>query len=203
MQNWYSKSLPKIKDIKPYLNEIVANLKKTQGVNNISVWGSYASNFTNPNYRIKDVDLLLETNFHSEDLVSIDKTAISTNNTKEELEENGFDPAAIHFSEEISKLKSPLIDPWAISKDKKLLHWGPIFSNKSESDTLKKEAEEFASQQTGFNLAKIKHASDNKRTNWYKTFHDYYSKQISDMPSGWYESEEDISKLDINSKRLG
>ena len=107
-----------------------------------------------------------------------------------QLMDEGFDPHATNFSKKAASLPRPIVDLWAISKDNKLLHWGPIFTNKDESDNLKKDAEDFAEHKTGISLNKLKDSSPQKRHNWYNSFHSYYLNQIADMPSGWYKSED-------------
>ena len=187
--SWYNKEFPRIKDIYPFLKKI-AFIKHIDGVKNLYVWGSYAVNIKNPSFRIKDIDILSETDFFSEDLISVETPILKQAKSNEELETEGFDPSSVIFSKAINDLRSPLFDSWAISKDKKLLHWGPIFTNKIDSDILKKEAENFAAQHTGVESKKVHNISDKHRSNWYMLFHDYYTKQIDGMPSGWYESEE-------------
>jgi predicted nucleotidyltransferase len=190
--NWYKKCMPRIKDAIPLVNSIAQNLQNVEGVKKIYAWGSFVKFNKDKNYRIKDIDILVKTDFLSEDLVSIDSSAIKIASA-EKLVDEGFDPLTVNFSKKIASLY-PIIDSWAISKDNKLLHWGPIFANKDESDCLKKDAEKFAESRTGIEVKKLKTSSDNKINNWYDFFHSYYSNQISDMPSGWYRSEEDNVK---------
>jgi len=185
--SWYNKAFPMVRDISPLLKEI-ASIKEIDGVKDLYVWGSYAANIKNPRFHIKDI--LTETSLFSEDLIPVETSILKKTEKKEDLETEGFDPSSVLFSQAVNDLRSPLFDFWAISKDKKLLHWGPIFANKSDSDSLKKEAENFAMQRTGVESKKVHKISDNRRSNWYMLFHDYYSKQIGGMPSGWYESEE-------------
>ena len=197
--NWYENSMPKVKDVTASVTKIVEQIKNTEGINRVYVWGSYADNINTPNARIKDVDLLIDASFHAEDLISIESYIIKQSRNDTDLEDEGFDPASVKFSKKVASINSPLMDCWVISKDKKLVHWGPIFTNKIESDSLKKDAEEYADNHTGINAKRIISASDNKRKNWYSLYRDYYDKQISDMPEGWYQSEEKDIKGILNN----
>ena len=73
MSNWYEKCMPCIKEIKPLLPNISKKIKKIKGVKDVYIWGSYSENCYKPNFRIKDLDILVKTSFNSQDLISIDK----------------------------------------------------------------------------------------------------------------------------------
>jgi len=194
--SWYNKNLLKVKDITAQIKEVVNKLKEFKTIKDIYVWGSYAQHIKEPNYRVKDVDILITTSVHSEDLISIDNKIIKENKSNEELENDGFDPIAINLSKKIASIKYPLLDFWAISGDKRLLHWGAIFADKQDSDQLKIEAERFAERQTGTKINKFNQTSEIKRRNWYETYKRYYLTQFSDMPSGWHQSDEkDIDSI--------
>tara|TARA_Y100000310_G_scaffold326019_1_gene390347 strand:+ start:3765 stop:4382 length:618 start_codon:yes stop_codon:yes gene_type:complete len=194
--NWYTKCLPTIKNLSSSVNNILQEIKKADEVKNVYLWGSYAKNIKNSSFRVKDVDVLAQTSINSEDLVSIDKLIISEKKTSEELQDEGFDPAAVAFSKKIASLDFPLLDMWVISGDNKLVHWGAIEQGRKESDEIKKEAETFAENQTGLSVKKVSLATESRRTNWYSNFHNHYSKQLSGMPSGWYISDEkDIKSI--------
>jgi predicted nucleotidyltransferase len=201
--NWYNKSLPRIKDVAPLITSVADQLKKVNGIKDIYVWGSYTKNKSNQNFRIKDVDLLLHTNLHSEDLISIDHNIVNANMKEECLVEDGFDPICIKFSKTLTSIEHPVFDYWAISKDNKLLHWGAMFADKNDSDIVKQEAEKYAEDQTGISSKKLKNGSDNTRSNWYISYNRYYTKQLSDMPSGWYQSTEtDIRSVLDNAMKI-
>ena len=201
--SWYKKCMPKVKDIAPYLPIISKNIKKIDGVKSIYVWGSYASNINEPNFRVKDVDLLIKTNFNSGDLIAVDEDIIQKICTNKYLEEQGYDPLAVKFSKQFIKLTKHNIDHWTISSDKKLLHWGPIVINKSESKDIKKEAENYASKQSGYNKNKISKLSEKIRRNWYQYYCDYIGRYLSNMPSGWYQSgEENLRNIFKNTIKI-
>jgi predicted nucleotidyltransferase len=193
--SWYKRCMPSIADAKVILEATAEQVKKISGVKKLYVFGSYATHVAEPEFRIKDIDLLAATTYHSEDLQSVNKSVFGMKHEK--LEDEGFDPDTVAFSNDFIKFDDTgLIDHWVISSDKKLLHWGPTATSRKESDEIKIEAEVYASDQTGFNLHKIQKISGKKRDVWYQTFSKYLHAQIGDMPPGWYCSEEtDIKEI--------
>ena len=183
--------MPKIKDVKKHLSATIEGIKKSDGVLSLYVWGSVAENFDIPNFRIRDIDIIATTDFHSGDLISIDKEILEEKYSEEELENQGYSPEAIKFSNDFLELKKYNVDHWVISSDNKLLHWGPISPSKEESDEISKEASEHASKEVGLCRDKIHKASLAVRENWYDEHHKYLMRLFSDMPSGWYLSDSD------------
>ncbi len=183
--------MPKIKDVKKHLSATIEGIKKSDGVLSLYVWGSVAENFDIPNFRIRDIDIIATTDFHSGDLISIDKEILEEKYSEEELENQGYSPEAIKFSNDFLELKKYNVDHWVISSDNKLLHWGPISPSKEESDEISKEASEHASKEVGLCRDKIHKASLAVRENWYDEHHKYLMRLLSDMPSGWYLSDSD------------
>ena len=194
--SWYQKCMPRIKDVTPYIEKISEDIKKIEGIKSLYVWGSYAKNINHPDFRVKDIDILVKSSFHSGDLVSLDKNILNTTLSDEKLEEQGYDPKTIKFSKELLNVTKYNIDHWAISSDNKLLHWGPISINKEEFDDINKKAEIYASDKIGYNRKKISKSANEIRDNWYGLYHDYVNQFFSDMPSGWYQTEDaDIKEI--------
>ena len=189
MSSWYEKCMPKIKDIKPFISEYLKDFKKTEGIKSLYIWGSYSKNIDKPNYRVRDIDILAKTKFHSGDLVSIDDKIITERCTDNYLENQGYDPLAIKFSKEFLKLAKYSIDCWATTSDRKLVHWGPICVNRKESEENKKEAENFANKIIGTERKKINKSSEHVRNNWYNHYFNYMDNCFKDMPTGWYKTE--------------
>lgn len=183
--------MPKIKDVKKHLSKTIEEIKKSDDVSALYVWGSVAENFDIPNFRIRDIDIIAMTDFHSGDLVAIDKEILEQKYSEEELENQGYNPTAIKFSNRFLELKKYNVDHWVISSDNKLLHWGPIPPSREEADEINKEASEHASKESGYCRDKIHHASLAVRENWYEEHHNYLNRLFSDMPSGWYLSDSD------------
>ena len=168
--------MPKIKDIKGSLVKISGDIKESRDIKSLYLWGSFAKNYNNPNFRIRDIDLIASTDFNSGDLISIDQEILTQSLVKDELENQGYNPKAIQFSKNFLKIKKCNIDHWAISSDRKLLHWGPIPATKEESDELNKEASNHAKNLTGYCRNKVSQASQEIRDNWYNEYHIYLNK---------------------------
>jgi predicted nucleotidyltransferase len=200
--SWYKKSMPSVSDISNSIDKIVSDISSIPMVKEIHVFGSYADNIHHPDTRIKDIDIIVSTPFYSEDLVSITKDVFGI--VEASLEEEGFDYEAVKFSQALEKIDTKFcIDKWAISCDDKLLHWGPIITSRTEADDIKKEAEEFASSTTGFNLKKLQKSSVVKQNEWMQSFKKYLHSQLEDMPSGWYCSlDADIDFILRNAIKL-
>lgn len=193
--------MPRVKDIRPHLSAIASSFKGMTGVRGIYVWGSFSANIDRPNFRVRDIDLLARTQFHSGDLVSVGEDIIKRAMTQEGLENMGYDPRCVAFSRDFTKPSKYDMDFWAISSDRKLLHWGPIMINAEESQSVHKEAAEYAKKETGVDRLKMGHAEEETRENWYKSFCRYLDNYFQGMPSGWYKTE-DMKIKDILSKAI-
>lgn len=187
MGSWFSKCLPRIKDINDHLKETIQNLNKIKGVKGIYVWGSYAQNIANPNFRVKDVDVLIKTNFNSGDLLALDNNIVQCAMTDEEFENQGYDPYAIYFSKKFADIQNIEIDRWAISSDRKLLHWGPIMADEVDTNFFIKEAEKHACCGVGISQEDLQKSSEAIRKNWYGKYSEYLKECFNGMPSGWYK----------------
>ncbi len=190
MTTWYQNIMPRIKDVAPNINNLFKDILSDDNVKGIYVWGSYSKNISKPNFRIKDVDIICRTKLHSGDLISINDEIISDLCTDRYLEKQGYDPSTVKFSKNFVNIKKYNIDHWAISGDRKLLHWGAILENKENSENLNNEAEEYVIKKTGLNRKKINRASKNNRKNWYEMYSSYINKNFENMPTGWYQVED-------------
>ena len=189
MNNWYEKCLPRIKEIRFSLKEVLKDFWARNDVKGIYIWGSYAKNISKPNFRIKNIDVIAETDFISEDLIAIQNSIISKNLSAEQLIKQGYSPFAVDFSKAFSSIKQFNINPWAISSDKKFLHFGAISVNKEESDEICKSAEKFANDVNNTTKKEILKSSEEIRENWYSSYKDYLHQYYQNMPSGWYQME--------------
>ena len=193
---WYDRAIPKINDIMPYLKEAAKSISINKQVKNIYAWGSIAENFENKESRVKDIDILIECNFDSGDLLAIDNSQNGALKiAKTELEDLGFNPNAVFFTQSLLKLKAPSIDFWAVSKDKKLLHWGPITETIEEWKQIRKEAEIKAEEITNFSKKEILIASENDRKKWHEAYEKYIQDYANGCPQGWYASQNSIDKV--------
>lgn len=193
---WYEKAIPRIRDVQPYLKEASKNISNFKQVKNVYAWGSLAENFNKKEHRIKDVDILIECNFDSGDLLAIDNSFNGAlKMSSEELEDLGFNPSAVLFTKSILSHKMPSIDFWAVSKDKKLLHWGPITETIEEWKQVRKEAENKAEIITGFKNKEVLSASENDRKKWHEAYEKYLQDFSNGCPQGWYSSQNNVDKI--------
>ena len=191
--NWYEKFFPTVGESTPVASDIAKQLKEISGVKEVYAWGSLGEHYEDENYHIKDIDLLVKTEFCSGDLEAVTASVIGQGLKDEALEDDGFNPDAVRFSKKFLGIDIPLLDRWVISSDKKLLHWGAMVSME-EADEVKKEAEEYAESKSGLDRKKVKKAAKSKRSGWYESYKTYMSKQVPDSPSGWYPS--DVADID-------
>ena len=194
--------MPRIKDIKPYIFDILGEFKKTAGIRDLYVWGSYAKNMDNISYRVKDIDILAKTKFNSGDLISVGENIIKDLCSDSYLEKQGYDPSTVKFSKAFLNLEKYNVDCWVISCDRKLLHWGPIITDKRETKDINKEAEEYASNISGKTFKKVNKSSEKIRENWYNHYCSYIDRCFEDQPTGWYKTENSIKVKEILSEAI-
>jgi len=131
--SWYSKSMPKVKEITSNLTSLAHDLYKINGIQKVYIFGSYAKNKNKPNCSIRDLDIIAQTDFNHEDLLSIiDKPILPFNLKKAQLEEEGFDPDVVQFTKDFTKITSYNIDHWASGSKGEILHWGALLENEKE-----------------------------------------------------------------------
>ena len=193
--------MPRIKDVQPHLSEIVSSLKNIEGVRDIFVWGSYADNIHNENFRLRNIDILARTRFFSDDLLSVDKNIIKEAIKIEELEDSGYDPQCVEFSQKFTQLSQYNINHWTISSDKKLLHWGPISESFKEGFSINNDAHKYALKETGISRNQLNLTSEKNRNNWYNCFSKYIKNYTENMPSWWYKIEDVVIK-DVLKKAI-
>jgi hypothetical protein len=193
---WYERAIPKIGDIQPYLKEAAKNIASLNRVKNVYAWGIVAEKYDDKNFRIKDVDILIECNFDSGDLLAIDNSMQGALKiARNELEDLGFSPEAVDFTKTILKHKIPSIDFWAVSRDKKLLHWGPMTETVEEWKQVRKEAESKAETITGIKKKEIVKASESDRKKWHEAYENHIQEYSNGCPQGWYSSQNNVDKI--------
>jgi hypothetical protein len=190
MTTWYKQCMPKIKDIAPHISSLFEELKKEDNVKGIYIWGSYSKNINKPSFRVKDIDIICRTKYHSLDLISINDDIIKELITDNYLEKQGYDPATVKFSKKFIGTKKYNVDHWIISGDRKLLHWGAILEKEAEQKEINNMAEEYVIKKTGLNRNKLNRSSENSRKNWYELYSNYINKNFENMPTGWYKVED-------------
>jgi len=187
--SWYKKCMPSIKNVSPHIPILLSDLKKTEGVKGIYIWGSFARNINRPDHRLTDIDILIRTSFNSGDLLSIGDKIISDSYSNDFLENQGYEPSAVNFSKEFIKLSKYNIDHWVTSCDRRLLHWGPTATNYKESEEIREEAKHYANKEAGILNKKFNKISNVERKKWYKHYYHYINKNFDGMPTGWYKTE--------------
>ena len=202
--SWYKKSMPKIATVKSNIKDMASHIIDIEGVKSVRVFGSFIKHANSPNYALKDIDLIAVTNIFSEDLISITDDDIYSpfNLTTAQLEDDGFDPKAVNFTKKFIKLKDYNIDHWAISSDKKILHWGSSIENKQDWDEIKIEAERYAENQTNLDRKKLSYANQKQKDNWSMLYDHYISKYMSNVPEGWFLSDCNIDDVLKESKKI-
>ncbi len=186
-RNWYKKAMPTVRQVKPFIADLAKTVKSIKGVNRVFLWGALIKNINNPKFALKNVDIIAETDFFSEDLLSIDKNPNSPFNLKKkDLLEEGFDPLAVSFTKKYTQLKKYNINHWTISNDKKLLHWGAMTENKEDYEDMSTEAEKYASFLTGKERKILFKENQQIKDRWSTLYEYYINKKLSGMPVGWY-----------------
>jgi len=203
MSAWYKKSLLKVKDIKPHLMSVANLILKIDNVEHIYVWGSYLKNKNNPNHIVKNLDLVAQTLLFSEDFIAIiDDKFSPLKIAHNKLEDEGFDPNVVALTKNLLKIKKYYIDPWIISKDKKLLHWGPVVNDIEEWNDTKKSAEKYANFEMGLTKIKLKNASSSIKNRWKVLYDHHINKYLRGIPNGWYELEYEYNQLMNEIERI-
>ncbi len=201
---WYAKILPTIEEMSSTIEEIAKNISSVKGIRGVYAWGPYAEQIDNKNHRIKCIDILADCKFHSGDLLAIDDgdplgpLSISA----DDIEASGFDPLAVKFTETCIRSQKPNIDLWALSKDKKLLHWGPIPETVEEWKELRKQAEEYAKEVTATTKKLLSSANIDIRSQWNEAYNSMIREFVNGSPIGWYESNADIDKVMAEIRKI-
>jgi hypothetical protein len=193
--NWYKKHMPCVKDIAAELPSVAAEIKQIAGVKEVLAIGSYVEYRDNPNYVLKDVDLIARTEFDSGDLMAVEDGSTAFLMRPDELEDYGFNPKAVRFTKAFLGVKRCNVDHWVISSDEKLLHWGAIPDTHEEWSEIHKEAEATATRKTGVDRKGLRVADEDGRRAWKKAYDMHLRKFVSKNVSGWFPSESSTDLL--------
>jgi len=192
--SWYKGLTPKVIDVKSSIKDLALKIKEIEGVKHVLVWGSFVKNKNVPDYPLRDLDIIAVASIPSEDLIAIvDDSTLSLKVSQ--LEEDGFNPLAINFTKKFTEIEDFNMDHWAISKDKKLLHYGPITDNREEWKDVNKEAEKSAIKETGMTKYNLRKASAEVQQTWYTIYRKHFDNYHGKMPNGWYESEQEVKDI--------
>lgn len=201
--NWYKNTMPTISDIKKIISQLCGDISNINGVNGVYIWGSYVKHQSNPSYPIKDIDIIVSTPFDTGDLLAIDNGKYSALNMhKDDLLDEGFNPAVVAFTKKYLTFEKYNVDHWALSENGKLLHWGMIADSKEEWDDINLKAEKAATVATGLSRDDLYKTSSENRKEW----RDVYDKQtrmfLKCKNIGWCESEYNFSDIASETQKI-
>jgi predicted nucleotidyltransferase len=193
--NWYVQSMPTVKSLSSHITTACEEIKTLPGVLAVYLFGSYADHLNNPNYVVKDVDVIAATDFDSGDLMAIDNSRDSALRIPpKDLVDVGFNPDAVNFTRKFLSYQKYNIDHWACSRDGVLLHWGAIPDNREEWQELHYKAEKKAEAVTGVKRAELRTKEAETRQEW-KLAHDQYIKKcLGSGNGGWFPSENNVEE---------
>jgi len=202
--SWYKKSMPTIATVEANIKDITKNISKIEGVKSILVWGSFVKNAQNKTSVIRDLDIIAVNDIFSEDLLSITDDNINSpfNLSVTELEDEGFNPKSVKFTKAFINVKDYNVDHWAISSDKKLLHWGAFIESKDHWEEIKEQAEKHAQKETKINRNNLYKASQITKNRWTNNYNHWIDKHLIGMPEGWYKLKCDIDKVLKETRKI-
>lgn len=192
---WYDKSMPSIGSVSSSLQEVYNSMIKFSGIKDIKVFGSFANNIKNKDYPIKDIDILVFSNFDSGDLLAIDMDSGVFGMSKEDLEFDGYDTKSILFTKYCRSLKGSLFDIWLVSKDKKVLHIGQMPESIEDWKEIRKESEDKTEILCGFSRQDLYKKSNKERELWKNTYDEEMNKYLNNNPYGWYLSSSSYKEV--------
>jgi len=200
---WYQRALPTVESVLPGVEKAATEIAALNGINEVFAWGSLAENITNKTSSIKDIDILVTCDFDSGDLLAIEKGPTGPFSIKSsELEEEGFNPLAVAFTKQFVKSAGFRVDYWALSRDDKLLHWGPITDSVEEFKELRKDAEEKVSKKLNLERKNLHKASATKRQSWLDQYTEEIRSCVASGPLGWYMALASSEEILCNAVKL-
>lgn len=197
--------MPTVKDVAASVDDIARAIAALPGVTGVHIHGSYLTYADQPNYPLKDIDIIACTKFDSGDLMAIDAGRDSPLKiAATEWEDYGFHPEAVLFTKQFLGMRQHNLDHWATSSDGKLLHWGPMPESIDEWQEVHAEAEKFAEKTTGYNRKKLTKSDDAVKTQWRDAYLGAANRGISkrDRLLGWLPSEHSAEEVLANARKL-
>jgi len=218
-KNWYKQALlkvaapPYISEVRPVIDTVGATIKALPNVLAVYVFGSFV-NVKTPSYYMKDLDIVAEVDFYIGDMQGC-TTGDEFGFDDEECQE------ARDFTDQFTSMFSMFnMDPWIITGDGELLHWGPLVDSDDQFDELKEMAYETAYNVTsispgdygfdnddleGLDEEKIDAIEDEDIREKIREFMEVYEKDLSDYVDmgmregahGWYSFGPSLTADDI------
>lgn len=200
---WYDLAIPRISDVQKHLDYMFSKLKAYEQVKSIYACNEFAEKLHNTNARLRQFDVLLESNFESGDLLAYDHKIVDLKKASyTELEDLGYNPYAILFTNDMLSLKTACMDVFCTSSDDKILHWGPVGDTIEDYKNLQKEAEAMAEEITGFSEKSFKNLTSEQRTRWQNVYNKYFVQYTQDCPQGWYTLHNKKDKFLSSCKKI-
>jgi len=220
-QNWYKialfkEAVPYIKDIQPVIYDIGEAVKSMGHVSEVYVFGSFV-NMNDINYHMKDLDIVALVDF-----------------TQQQMRQCVFGDSYIMFDEPckdveeftnkyVSSFVQYNLDPWVITSDDFLLHWGSLIDEDDAFIEAKNIAWEMAHGLVPINISQydfdhpeelteealegiadelIKEELTKFKEAYDEEFDRIVDMEINEGPEGWYGFGDDLTVTDILEKGL-
>lgn len=199
--NWYQKLASSVSEVNDNIDSVLKDIQKIQGVNSIYIFGSYKENLNNPEAKVRDVDIILDTKFNSEDLLMIDNGMDTPLKIRPDmLEDLGYEPTTVRFTKQLLSYNKCKLDNWLITEDKKVLHWGNAPDTIEDWHDIKAYAETNTAKQTGLNRKQACKSPDDLSHNWFSTYQNNFNKRLKVKKSmGWYLTDSTSEEILSNS----
>lgn len=208
--NWYRAAIlkeatPYISEIQPLIYDIGRGVKNIPHVKEVYVFGSFVNKNQYPEYRMKDLDIVAVVDLTSSEMrscVSGDFFSL------DECEE------AIEFTDTfVDSFRNFNLDPWVITADGQLLHWGPLIDEDDSFAEAINIAWEMAYGETGVDIQEfgfsnpkeiteealeeiddedVREQLENFKASFDEEFDRIVDNEYNDGSLGWYSFGEDL-----------
>lgn len=209
--NWYRYAFTKMSS-PPYVGEVreviydIGKSVKEMGqghVKEVYVFGSFVNSYATRN--IKDLDIVAVVDFTSDELISC---------LGDFFDYNNYDCEAVReFTDRfVGSFANYNLDPWVITEDGKVLHWGPLVDTSDMMNEIEDAAWEYAMRLSDFDITDYGFSDpedieehsimelniDDDIKDKLLEFKELYDKYVSDAVDyaitdgerGWYEFED-------------
>jgi len=195
--HWYERAQPTVQFLLEDVKSSIETISSIEGVDSVKVWGSFAENIKKATASVKEVDLVISCNFNSGDLLAIDKGSNGPFDIPfSDLEDEGFNPLAVSLTKKLIKSCSTFNPEfWVVSRDQKLLHWGPVYDTIEEWKEVRKSADSKAEEITGIDRSSLHKSSKSDISNWFGIYEETIKEAAIAGPMGWYASSSECQEM--------
>lgn len=194
--SWYRHSMPTISEVSQYVDEICREIRAIDGVKSVYLWGSYVEHKDQPNYAIKDIDIIAATSFDVGDLLAIDNTRTSALRINPlDLEDEGFNPVSVNFTKKFISYAKYNTDHWSVASNGSLVHWGAMPETREEWSILHAESEQRANETCNVNRDKLYKCDSDKKREWRQIYESHIANFLSKKASGWCLSDHKFAEI--------